>query len=441
MTGVMGIPSEREEIEEIVSEPTRRRLTIAWCHTGDSGGSKRAAFELVRELARRGHIIDEYVIRIGEPNDAHWPLGPYVRRSYRYVLPPTGNRFRPYLLQVWVSLVQDLWRRRALTVALNGVSEDIRTRGYDLIHIDHCSPSYTVSLSAMVALPTVVYSHEVSGVRYHGSEQDGEKCRGVRRLYRRGCDWASRLWADVREREDLRGIAHAQLVMTNSYYSKEAMFQRARRACVVCRYGVDTETFRPLGVRRDNMILSAGRLVEAKQHHLVIEAMAKIHQARRPRLVIATPESLTHQEDPDYAERVVRSADAGKVALEIRRNPTESELVGLYNRALMLVFVPVMEPFGLVALEAMACGTPVVGIREGGVRESVLDSRTGLLVDRDPAELSQAIDRLLEHGEDRERYGVEAAAYVRREWTWDRSVDRYEAEVGRLLMAPRPVPA
>lgn len=105
----------------------------------------------------------------------------------------------------------------------------------------------------------------------------------------------------------------------------------------------------------------------------------------------------------------------------------------MYNRALMLAFVPVMEPFGLVALEAMACGTPVVGIREGGVRESVVDGRTGRLVDRIPDDVAGAIDALVQHDELRERYGAAAADYVRQEWSWSRCIDRYESEVARLL--------
>ena len=56
-------------------------MKIAWCHGGDAGGSKRAAFEMVRELARRGHVIDEYIVRDSTPYRDHFPLAPFVRRS------------------------------------------------------------------------------------------------------------------------------------------------------------------------------------------------------------------------------------------------------------------------------------------------------------------------------------------------------------------------
>lgn len=433
----MAVTLGSEEKKTITSEPTnsQRPWVIAWCHTGDSGGSKRAALEMVRELARRGHVIDEYIIRIGEPNLSHWPLRAYVRESYQYLLPQTGNALRPYLIQVWVSLFQDIWKMKSLTATLEIVSEDIQSRAYDFVHIDHCSPSYTVSLTTMLTQPTVVYSHEVSGVRYEGNRSSGSQAghSGFRRIYEVGCELATSTWSKIRRLKDLGGLSGAGVVLTNSCYSKETMFQRTGRSCSVCRYGVDPATFRPLGLTVEPMVLSAGRIVEAKQHHLVIEAVAKIPKFRRPRVVIATPESLTKQENPLYLARITEMAGSAEVALEIRRNPTEDELVVLYNQALVLVFVPIMEPFGLVALEAMVCGTPVIGVREAGVRESVIDEQSGILVDRDSTELAGAIDRLVQNSDLRSRLGQQAAVYVRREWTWARSIDCYEIEIRKLL--------
>jgi glycosyltransferase involved in cell wall biosynthesis len=181
------------------------------------------------------------------------------------------------------------------------------------------------------------------------------------------------------------------------------------------------------------MVLSAGRIVKAKQHHLVIEAVAKIHQSRRPQVVIATPTADGHHEDCEYFARITEMAKAAGVDLRIRCKPSEAELVALYNQSLMLIFVPIMEPFGLVALEAMACGTPVIGVREGGVRESVLHGQSGILVDRNPTELAEAIDHLILNPDLRNRLGQQASEYVNREWTWPRSIDRYEKEVEKLL--------
>ena len=115
MTATLSKPSEEKKAITPATTNGQGPWKIAWCHTGDSGGSKRAAFEMVRELARRGHVIDEYIIRIGEPNLSHWPLRPFVRESYQYLLPRQAcYALRPYLVKTWFDLAQNLLKRRSL---------------------------------------------------------------------------------------------------------------------------------------------------------------------------------------------------------------------------------------------------------------------------------------------------------------------------------------
>ncbi|NLG27304.1 MAG: glycosyltransferase family 1 protein, partial [Chloroflexi bacterium] len=102
------------------------------------------------------------------------------------------------------------------------------------------------------------------------------------------------------------------------------------------------------------------------------------------------------------------------------------ELVKLYNRALLTVYAPVMEPFGLVAVESMACGTPVLGVREAGLRETIVDGIAGVLVDRDPVAFAQALCALLRDPLHRQQMGAAASAYVRERWTWAQTDARLE---------------
>ena len=425
------------EDEEGQIDPFRKRWTIAWCHTADLGGSKRAAFEMVRELAKRGHVVDEYILRIGEPNLQHWPLTPFIRKSYRVSVPPIANRYRPYLLEAWMGVMQERRQVRALTRQYRDLGRELSARGYDYVHIDHCFPSYTVQLTEHLSLPSIIYSHEATDARFQGQGlHPSSNAPWWYRKYAVLCNRAINKVASIRRQRDLAGLRGASRVLTNSCYSKEALFQRNHLSSSVCGYGVDVDTFKPLGLSRAKTVLSAGRIVEGKQHHIVIEAVATIAEAQRPGVIIATPESLTRQEDPDYLHRVEQLAKDLRVTLEVWRNPPELELVRLYNEVMALVFMPRMEPFGLVALEAMACGTPVIGVREGGVRESVVDGVTGILVDRNVDDVGKAIERLIHSEELRDRLGLQAIDYVRREWVWARTLDCYLREVGSVISNP-----
>jgi len=334
--------------------------------------------------------------------------------------------------------MQERQQVRALACQFRDLGRELKARGYDYVHIDHCFPSYTVQLTEHLSLPSIIYSHEATDARFQGQGliDPPSNAPWRYRKYAALCNRAINKVTSIRRQRDLAGLRGADRVLTNSCYSKEALFQRNHLSSSVCRYGVDVDTFKPLGLSRARTILSAGRIVEKKQHHIVIEAVATISEAERPGVIIATPETPARQEDPDYSHRLEQLAKDLRVKLEVRRNPAEQELVRLYNEVMALVFMPIMEPFGLVALEAMACGTPVIGVREGGIRESVVDGVTGILVDRNVDDVGKAIERLIHSEELRDRLSLQAAEYVRREWVWSKTIDCYLREVGSVISNP-----
>jgi glycosyltransferase involved in cell wall biosynthesis len=113
------------------------------------------------------------------------------------------------------------------------------------------------------------------------------------------------------------------------------------------------------------------------------------------------------------------------VDIRLHTGVGDEALVDAYNRAAMVAYAPVREPLGLVPLEAMACGTPVVGVREGGVAETVRHGETGLLAERDPAAFALAIQNLLDD-ENAQRFGILGRAYVRQKWGWEHAVEMLE---------------
>jgi glycosyltransferase involved in cell wall biosynthesis len=96
----------------------------------------------------------------------------------------------------------------------------------------------------------------------------------------------------------------------------------------------------------------------------------------------------------------------------------DRELRELYSSASLVMCFGYNEPFGLIPLEAMACGSAVVAIDEGGHKDSVIDGKTGILVPKDPKRIANVLDNLLLHPEKITAMSKNAFELVKKNWQW-----------------------
>jgi D-inositol-3-phosphate glycosyltransferase len=187
--------------------------------------------------------------------------------------------------------------------------------------------------------------------------------------------------------------------------------------------GVDLGRFTPLGpceprATRMPRVLVVSRLVERKGIGDVIRAVAALSNVE---LVIAggPPEAMLDSDDEArrYAELAVELGVDDRV--DMRGAVGRDDIPALMRSADVVVCCPWYEPFGMVAVEAMACGVPVVASKVGGLAETVIHGSTGLHVPpRSPAALADAIARVLDDSALRIRLGKAAARRARR-FGWD----------------------
>jgi len=220
---------------------------------------------------------------------------------------------------------------------------------------------------------------------------------------------------------DRAATRSAETVLVNSHYSRESLYRAYGVSAFVCYLGVDTDVFCPVDGPKAGFALSVGAVNPSKGFDFLIRSLALIDAARRPELVIVS-------NSQDVRERAYLDSLGRRQAVTttFRTMVSDEELRSLYSRAQLLLYAPVMEPFGLAPLEAMACGTPVVGVREAGVRETVRDGETGLLVDRDPEEYARAVLALLDDDRRRAEMGRRSREYAIENWSWDSSAVRVE---------------
>jgi glycosyltransferase involved in cell wall biosynthesis len=215
--------------------------------------------------------------------------------------------------------------------------------------------------------------------------------------------------------------------------------------------GVDPAHFTPRGPALPppepplrHRLVSVSRLVERKGVETLVRALPVLEATEL--LVVGGPAASALHRDPEAVRLSELAADLG-VADRVRLvgRVAHADLPAVLRSADVVVAVPWYEPFGIVPLEAMACGRPVVGSAVGGLLDTVADGVTGTLVPpRDPAALAEAVQPLLDDARLRQRWGRAARARVLQRFTWDRVAAATEGAYAEVLArrgVAVPVPA
>lgn len=197
---------------------------------------------------------------------------------------------------------------------------------------------------------------------------------------------------------------------------------------------------------RRHRILSVGRLVPRKGVDLVIRALPYLREAGfddvELLIVGGGGDTGALHTDPEVRRLLDLAAElgvAGQVSLQ--GQVSRAEMPGIFRSADAVVCAPWYEPFGIVPLEAMACGVPVVAAAVGGLRDTVVDRATGLHVPpRDPEAIASALSMLLEDPALRAELGQAGQQRARTRYSWDRVAAETE-KAYQLAVAETPAGA
>ncbi len=324
----------------------------------ETGGMNVYVLQTAKELGRRGHLVDVFT-RTHEPGEPpvidlgdgvrviHLDGGPYdvaKENLYGYVPEFLGNvrRFRE--------------------------SEAV---SYDLVHSHYwLSGCVGARLSEEWEVPHVATFHTLARTKMRARAGESESRR-----------------REVAELEIIRDV-DAVVVSTDQEREDVARLYRVSTHKVrVIPAGVDLDLFKPidkaharrkLGLAEGRIVLSVGRIEPLKGLDILITAMAGIEDRSDVRLVIVGGDL---ERDRELARLRMMVGSLGLSEMVTFTGAVEHErLPEYYSAADVFVLPSYYESFGLVALEAMACGTPVIASRVGGPRTFVTGSVTGYLI-------------------------------------------------------------
>lgn len=368
----------------------------------DTGGMNVYVMQLAREFGKRGHQVDVFT-RYHDPSD---PQIVQLGEGARVVHLKAG----PY-----DTTKQDLYQ--FIPEFLNAMDSFRSSQGidYDLIHSHYwLSGRVGMALSQKWNVPHVATFHTLAKIkmRARAGEQESEIRANVERKVMESADGL--VVSTEMEKDDLIGL-----------------YQASRAKIKVVPAGVDLELFYPrdkdeakqkLGLEENRVILYVGRIEPLKGIEILLEAVKLLEDSEDTRLVIVGG-SL---EDDAELERLKglseRLGIEGKVTFT--GSVPQEMLPDFYSAADAFVLPSYYESFGLVALEAMACGTPVVVSRVGGLKTFIKQGETGYLIPwRCPEPFAQRLDMLLANPALKESMGRAARAQAL-EMSWSGVADR-----------------
>ena len=286
---------------------------------------------------------------------------------------PAGERGFLHGRPVHTSFIQRLpfgrTRFRAYLGLMPLAVEQYDLSGYDLV----ISSNHAVAKGVLTGPDTLHVSYVHSPIRYawdlqHQYLRQVGLVRGLRSaLVRWMLSWI-RQW-------DVRTANGVDVFVANSSYVARRIWKCYRRAAQVVPPPVDVERFEPGGVRGEAYLL-ASRMVPYKRMDVVVAAFAAMPQRR---LIVAG-------DGPERArvEAAAQSATGRATNISFVGAVGDAELVRLMQEARAFVFAA-EEDFGIMLVEALACGTPVIAFGRGGARDIVQEGVSGLFFEAQTA--------------------------------------------------------
>lgn len=222
---------------------------------------------------------------------------------------------------------------------------------------------------------------------------------------------------------DISITKYSDKIFANSNYTSEQIQKVYKRKSTIIYPGIDIKRYKIKKPNyKTNQILAVGRLTKFKNFDLLIKSF-KSAKIKKYKLLI-----IGNGEENNNLNQLIENLGIGK-SVEIRNNVSDTELIENYQKSRIFTLCSLKEPFGIVPVESMACGTPVIVSSQGGTKETVINNKTGLVINMNQKNLTESIKRLVNNPKLTSNLAKNASIYATKSYSWENSVDKLLLEI------------
>ena len=329
-----------------------------------------------------------------------------------------------------------------------GIGDDLSDSNAEIIHCHTWYAHFSGILAKILYnIPLVITVHSLEPLRPWKRDQLGHGYDLSRWIEKNALELADTVIAVSRStRDDILRLFNVDptkvVVIPNGIDTEE--YQPIEAPEILAKHGIDPQ--RPF-------VLFVGRITRQKGLYYLLQAIPHIDPKLQIVLCAGDADTIAMQREIEGIVQELQSQRSGIVW--IPQMLPRPETIALYSHATIFCCPSIYEPFGIINLEAMACGTPVVGSAVGGIAEVVVDGETGILVNPhlsdeapyDPVSparfergLADGINRIANDPDLCRRMAQAGRERVERHYSWH-SIAQQTYDLYRRLRAQRSEPA
>lgn len=371
-------------------------MKIAVYYYIEFSGAKRVVKEHVEGLRLLGHLVDVYTT--DKAKDIFDP-GLVADHKYQYNFSPVNlkipvlGRFKSDFMDVFLNLRK----------VHKKIAQDIDKGDYDIVLVHTDILTQAPYLLRYLKTKNVYFCLEPLRNAYEYSLRLSDNAFFLNKFYENLNRW-------IRKNIDRKNARSADHVLALSLFGRERIIAAYDLYPKISYLGVDESVFKPLKKTKKRQVFFVAEKHFIYGYDLLQQAMSLIPKGIRPELKIIDWKK-------NNAERL-----------------SDKELVELYNQSLVTLSLSKFDTFGLVALESMACGIPVIALNVAGYRETVIHGKTGYLVEFNPKEIAEKIVDSVSNSRLREKMGLEGRAWIEEKWTWKKQIKKLNSLLEEFII-------